>query len=200
MKKENRLATFWKCYDSNSKRQRHQFRFCIHRSPLEGSFSRLSTKLSAAKPNQEGRDVQVAFLSVTSSSSWVVHVLVKCHCQYSTSIIKILVLQPYYFYIVVNFMQHSTICTYDTTYSTPIHTDIYKTAYIEISHHRPSAKTWKTLETFFPSKAPENLQKKILPPNGPFVPQRATCRGVLGPHVHVLLSQTEPLSSRASWW
>lgn len=40
----------------------------------------------------------MAFLSVTSSSSWVVHVLVKCHCQYSTSIIKILVLQPYYFY------------------------------------------------------------------------------------------------------
>jgi len=34
--------------------------------------------------------------------------------------------------IVIDVMQHSTIWTHDPTYSTPIHTDIYKTAYMTV--------------------------------------------------------------------
>lgn len=79
----------------------------------------------------------------------------------------------------------------------PIYTRLH--AYLEISH-RPSAKTWKTLETFFPSKAPENLKKRSFHPTTRLYHRELPAVVFLGPMFMFSCHQTELLSSRGSWW
>ena len=77
-------------------------------------------------------------------------------------------------------MQHSTICTYDTTYSTPIHTDIYKTAYMQI-FHRPSAKTWRHWRRFSLPKHLKIWKKKSFHPTAHLYHRELPAVVFLGP-------------------